>query len=148
MLKGIISGVIGNFVYSSLIKFINLFRPHTKSVFEKVLGRWIGHTVQTTDVSGKDVIVDLKVDFHWTISGIGGKAIVTGRGEPVCVKIKGNINKANYFVLEYFNTDNLTNFGNMILSLNSNGDKLQGVLIGFGNVSDKFIYGRTELKRS
>lgn len=145
--NNIASGLASNILFAGLIRIINLFRPHTKSVFEKILGNWIGTTVQTTNIKGNNVTVKLNVDFYWTISGIGGKAVVIGRGDPVSVRIKGNINKANFIILEYYNTTNLTNFGNMILKLDSNGDKLEGVVIGFGNVSDKLILGKTELIR-
>jgi len=107
-------------------------------------GNWQG---QTTLTNGH-IATLTSGTIKSSSKSITGSTIVEYENQRFKIKFQGFYLDDDYISISYISDDeNIKNFGSQILKINGNCTKLIGVTVGYGNVQEGIIEGRTVLNK-
>ncbi len=116
-------------------------------------GKWTGNTSQNFGVSGTNMTSTLTVDIKIKKNIIHGRSIINwvenGKYNSIEVGFEGGFISENFIRILYQpNKENIQNFGVVFLKLNSSGDSLTGMVVGYGHRIESIFFGNSELKKN
>jgi hypothetical protein len=139
---------VGTIIGSILTIFTKDYIENRNFVFlssarrKSLRGNWDGNLVQERGTSKERTLrVDLELKTGWWQLEGTGKVYMEGTN-VIMVKLKGAFRNDMFLKMSYenFKTE-VVQFGSFVFELNRNSNKLSGMFIGYGHLTESVVFG-------